>query len=301
MAGPSETREARPGHLYVVATPIGNLGDLSPRAQAVLSQVDRIAAEDTRTSGVLLAHFGIRTATVALHEHNEDRIAEALIAEVRAGRSLAVISDAGTPLISDPGFALVRAAREASVPVIAIPGPCAAVAALSVSGLATDSFLFVGFLPPKSGARRQKLEGLRDEARTLVLYESSHRIEDSLTDLHAVFGDSRRACIARELTKLHEESCTASLAELREWLSADSNRQRGEFVVVVAGAPADADRGMAEGERVLRILLSELPPSAAARAAAEISGVSRKQLYALALQAGGQGHDADGNDEAPSL
>ncbi len=296
--GPSETREARPGHLYVVATPIGNLGDLSPRAQAVLSQVDRIAAEDTRTSGVLLAHFGIRTPTVALHEHNEDRIAEALVAEVQGGRSLAVISDAGTPLISDPGFALVRAARAAGVPVITIPGPCAAIAALSVSGLATDSFLFLGFLPAKSGARRQKLEGLRDETRTLVFYESSHRIEDCLSDLLAIFGEARKACVARELTKLHEESRTASLGELKDWLAADANRQRGEFVIVVAGAPQNADRQTAEGERVLRILMRELPPSAAARAAAEISGASRKQLYTLALQFGASADNDEGDGKS---
>jgi 16S rRNA (cytidine1402-2'-O)-methyltransferase len=231
---------------------------------------------------------------VALHEHNEDRIAEALIAEVRSGKSLAVISDAGTPLISDPGYALVRAARAASVPVVVIPGPCAAIAALSISGIATDSFVFVGFLPPKSAARRQRLEGLREEVRTLVVYESSHRIEESLADLHAVFGDSRIACVARELTKLHEESHTASLAELKSWLSADSNRQRGEFVVVVAGASQQADSDAAEGERVLRILMRDMSPSSAARAAAEITGVSRKQLYALAVQAA----DANGSSDA---
>jgi 16S rRNA (cytidine1402-2'-O)-methyltransferase len=287
---------ARPGHLYVVATPIGNLGDLSPRARAVLASVDRIAAEDTRTTGAMLAQFGVRTPLVALHEHNEDRIAADLVRDVAAGRSLALVSDAGTPLISDPGFAVVRAAREAGVPVIAVPGPSASIAALSISGLPTDSFVFVGFLPAKSGARRQRLQALCGETRTLVFYESSHRIADSVDDLEAVFGASRRACVARELTKLYEESRTATLAELRDWLAADANRQRGEFVIVVEGAAA-AVSDAAQGERVLQLLLRELAPSAAARVAAEITGVPRKALYAAALRLSGHAADADENDD----
>lgn len=288
----------QPGALYVVATPIGNLGDLAPRAQAVLAGVDRIAAEDTRSSGVLLSQFGIRTPLVALHEHNEDRIAEGLVRELGEGRSLALISDAGTPLISDPGYALVRAARAAGVPVFALPGPCAAIAALSVSGLATDSFVFVGFLPPKSNARRARLETLLHEPRTAILYESSHRIGDSLADIVAVLGPARRICFARELTKRFEESITLPAAELLAWQQADPNRARGEFVLVIeAAAVANDDAG---AERVLRLLLAELPASRAARLAAEITGSPRKPLYALALKlAAESGTDVDaGSDDA---
>lgn len=272
----------RAGHLYVVATPIGNLGDLSPRAQAVLAAVDRIAAEDTRTSGALLAHFGIRRPMVALHEHNEDRIAESLIEALRGGETLALVSDAGTPLISDPGFALVRAARAAGVPVIAVPGPCAAIAALSVSGIATDAFVFAGFLPSKSGARRKAYETLLRETRTAIVYESGHRIAESLADALAVLGPQRRCCLARELTKLHEQSHAAPLVELCDWLAADANRTRGEFVLVFEGAP-EAQDDQAQALRVLDLLLRELSPSAAARLAAEICGLPRKSLYAAAM------------------
>ena len=285
MSEPKDTgarAEVAAGALYVVATPIGNLGDLAPRAQAVLRGVDRIAAEDTRTSGALLGHFGIRTPLVALHEHNEDRIAEALIRAVVEGRSLALISDAGTPLISDPGYALVRAARAAGVPVYAVPGPCAAIAALSVSGLATDAFVFIGFLPPKSGARRAKLATLANEPRTAIVYESAHRIGESLEDLVAVLGAARRICLARELSKRFEESTTLPAAALLAWHKADPNRARGEFVLVIEGV-AQVDDAV-EGERVLRLLLAELPASRAARLAAVITGAARKPLYALALK-----------------
>jgi 16S rRNA (cytidine1402-2'-O)-methyltransferase len=295
MIDPSDS-EVRAGALYVVATPIGNLGDLAPRAQAVLASVDRIAAEDTRSSGVLLSHFGIRTPLVALHEHNEDRVAEALIQAVRDGSSLALISDAGTPLISDPGYALVRAARAAGVPVYALPGPCAAIAALSVSGLATDSFMFAGFLPAKSAARRAKLATLANEPRTAILYESAHRIGESLADLVAVLGDARRVCLARELSKRFEESITLPAAELLAWQQADGNRSRGEFVLVVEGAPAAEDS--VDAERVLRLLLAELPASRAARLTAEITGCARKPLYALALKLSGEGvQDAPENGD----
>lgn len=273
--------EVRAGALYVVATPIGNLGDFAPRAQAVLAGVDRIAAEDTRSSSVLLSHFGIRTPLVALHEHNEDRIAESLIREVAGGRSLALISDAGTPLISDPGYALVREARRVGVPVYAVPGPCAAIAALSVSGLATDRFLFLGFLPAKSAARRAKFASLANEPRTAIIYESAHRIGESLEDLVAALGGARRACLARELSKRFEESITLPAADLLAWQQADPNRARGEFVLVIEGVPEQDDHR--EAERVLRLLLAELPASRAARLAAEITGTARKPLYALAL------------------
>ncbi len=295
MTLPTEAN-LEPGALYVVATPIGNLGDLSPRAQAVLGAVSRIAAEDTRTTSALLGHFGIRTppgGLVALHDHNETRIAEGLIRELADGSTLAVVSDAGTPLISDPGYALVRAARAAGRPVLTIPGPCAAIAALSVSGLATDRFVFAGFLPAKSAARRASFELLKHEPRTAIYYESTHRIEDSLDDLVAVLGPERRVCLARELTKRFEQSITLPAAELRDWQREDPNRGRGEFVLIVEGAPIAGDDG--EAERVLRLLLAELPASRAARLAAEITGAAKKPLYQLALKLAGDAEvpDAD--------
>ncbi len=284
------------GALYVVATPIGNLGDLSPRAQAILSAVSRIAAEDTRNTSSLLAHFGIRTppgGLVALHDHNESKVADALIAELATGSTLALVSDAGTPLISDPGYALVRAARTAGRPVYTVPGPCAAIAALSISGLATDRFVFAGFLPAKSAARRAAFEALKDEPRTAIWYESTHRIEDSLDDLVAVLGPARRVCIARELTKRFEQSITLPAAELRDWQREDPNRGRGEFVLVIEGAADVADDR--EAERVLRLLLAELPASRAARLAAEITGAAKKPLYQLALKLAG---DAEPESES---
>lgn len=274
--------EVRPGHLYVVATPIGNLGDLSPRALKVLDGVGRICSEDTRTSGAMLAQFGIRTPLVALHEHNEDGLAAQLVEALRAGESLALISDAGTPLISDPGFALVRAARVARLPVIALPGACAAIAALSVSGIATDRFVFEGFLPPKAQARRKRLQELAAETRTLLFYESSHRVAECVDDIAAVFGDTRMLCLARELTKLFEDGISAPAGEVAAWIRADANRERGEFVLVCAGAEAAASGG--GGEQVLRILLRELGASQAAKLAAEISGERKNELYELALR-----------------
>ncbi len=275
-------QEPRAGALYVVATPIGNLNDLSPRARAILAGVDAIAAEDTRTSGVLLKHFGIEARLVALHEHNEDRVSPELVARLKRGECLALISDAGTPLVSDPGFALVRAARAAGVPIYAVPGPCAAIAALSVSGLPSDRFVFEGFLPPKRAARRARLQALAHEPRTLIVYESAHRILECLEDVVAVLGGARRVGLARELTKRFEESVTAPAAEVRAWLAAEVERRRGEFVLVIAGAPQTAEHGAAE--RVLRTLLRELPPSRAARLAAELTGASRRTLYELALR-----------------
>ena len=283
------------GALYVVATPIGNLGDLSPRACRILAGVDRIAAEDTRTSGLLLAHFGIQRPLVALHEHNEDRIAGELVRQLQAGQSLALISDAGTPLISDPGFALVRAARAAGVPAYAVPGPCAAVAALSVSGLPSDAFLFAGFLPPKQAARRAKLEQLGREPRTVIVYESSHRIADTLVDLAAVLGPQRPVALSRELSKRFEESYSGTAAGLQAWQAADANRGRGEFVLLIGSAGQAAD--LAEGERVLRLLLRELPPSGAARLAAEITGAPRKALYAVALRMAGENAENKDNGD----
>ncbi|MEQ1439651.1 16S rRNA (cytidine(1402)-2'-O)-methyltransferase [Fontimonas sp. SYSU GA230001] len=279
----AESARLEPHTLYVVATPIGNLGDLSPRAQAVLAGVDRICAEDTRTSGALLAHFGIRRPLVALHEHNESAVCERLVRELQDGAALALVSDAGTPLVSDPGFVLVRAARAAGLPVVAVPGPCAAIAALSISGLPSDRFVFEGFLPAKSAARRSRLRALAHETRTLILYESSHRIADTAQDLADLLGP-REVCLARELTKLHEQSVVLPACDLPGWLREDANRERGEFVLLIAGAAVEEPAAGLDTVQLLRLLLRELPVSAAARIAAEITGLRKKELYERALQ-----------------
>lgn len=268
--------------LHIVATPIGNLGDLSPRAQQVLREVAAICAEDTRRSAQLMAHFGIGTPLLALHEHNEQAMAERLVARLQAGESLALVSDAGTPLVSDPGYRLVQAARAAGIRVSPVPGPSALIAALSVAGLPSDRFAFEGFLPAKASARRERLSGLVGEPRTLVFYESSHRIDESLADLRAIFGDARRAVLARELTKLFETVLDGSLAELRARVASDDNQRKGEFVVIVEGAGDDADAQLVEGRRVYALLNRHLPPSAAAKLAAEITGAPRKALYGAA-------------------
>jgi len=265
--------------LHVVATPIGNLGDLSPRAQQVLREAAAICAEDTRRSGQLLAHFGIGTPLLALHEHNEQQMAERLVARLLAGESLALVSDAGTPLVSDPGYRLVRAARAAGVKVSPVPGPSALIAALSVAGLPSDRFTFEGFLPAKASARRERLGELAGEPRTLVFYESSHRIEESLEDLRAAFGDDRPAVLGRELTKLFETVLDGTLADLHARVTTDADQRKGEFVLVVQGVGEDADAKLAEGRRVHAILAKHLPPSAAAKLAAEITGAPRKALY----------------------
>ena len=276
----------RPGVLYVVATPIGNLEDMSPRALKVLAAVHRVAVEDTRHSGALLAHFGIRTPLVSLHEHNESERSVWLLERLRAGEDVALISDAGTPLISDPGFDLVRAARAAGIRVTPVPGACALVAALSVSGLPTDRFVFEGFLPAKTAARRERLEQLRPEARTLVFYESVHRLQESLADMAAVFGAERRAVLARELTKLHEGVREAPLAELVRWAGDDAAAGKGEVVLVVAGAVEVA--AALPAEQVLKALLKELPVKQAASLAAEITGAKKNELYDLALTLSGK-------------
>ena len=265
--------------LYVVATPIGNLGDLSPRAQQGLREVAAVCAEDTRRSGQLLAHFGIGTPLLALHEHNEQQLAERLVARLLGGESLALVSDAGTPLVSDPGYRLVRAAREAGVRVSPVPGPCAAIAALSVAGLPSDRFAFEGFLPAKASARRERLAALAGEPRTLVFYESAHRIAEMLEDACAAFGRDRPAVLARELTKLYETVLDGTLGGLRERVHADADQRRGEFVVVVQGAGDDADARLAEGRRLYARLAEHLPPSTAAKLAAELTGAPRKALY----------------------
>jgi 16S rRNA (cytidine1402-2'-O)-methyltransferase len=268
------------GKLWVVATPIGNLDDLSPRAQSILRACDLIAAEDTRHSAALLRHFGISTRTVALHEHNEREASDQLVQRMRDGAQIALISDAGTPLISDPGFRLVRAARGADITVSPLPGPCAAIAALSVAGLPSDRFVFEGFLPVKTVARRTRLEQLRAESRTLIFYESSHRVAEALADMAKVLGDSRTAVLARELTKLFETVLDGTLSQLAARVVADTDQQRGEFVLLVAGADEDAEAArLAEGRRVFELLRRELPPGRAAKLAAEISGAARNTLY----------------------
>lgn len=268
-----------PGRLHVVATPIGNLEDLSPRALRTLREAALVAAEDTRHTQQLLAANGVRTPMLSLHDHNEAQQIDTLLARLRAGEQIALVSDAGTPLISDPGYRLVRAVREAGIEVSPVPGPCAAIAALSVAGIASDRFAFEGFLPAKTSARREKLQALAGEPRTLVFYESSHRIEECLADMAAVLGDERRASVARELTKRFETVLDGTLAALHARVAADSDQRRGEFVVIVEGAPEDADAALREGKRLYALLTAHVSPSQAARIAAEFTGASRKQLY----------------------
>jgi len=272
-----------PGHagtLHVVATPIGNLQDLSPRALEVLRSVDAVCAEDTRHTRRLLAHFGIERPLLAVHEHNEEAVVSSLLSRLLAGQSLALVSDAGTPLISDPGYRLVHAARIAAIRVSPVPGPCALIAALSVSGLANDRFVFEGFLPARSGPRRARLAALADEPRTLIVYESAHRIAAMLADAAAAFGATRRAVLARELTKLFETVLDGGLGDLHARVQADPDQCRGECVVLIEGAPEPQDARLLEGQRLYAGLARHLPPSTAARIAAEISGAPRKALYA---------------------
>lgn len=273
------------GILYVVATPIGNLEDISRRAARILAEVDQIAAEDTRHSRVLLDHLGVHRPLCALHEHNEERQSEALLQRLRAGARIALISDAGTPLISDPGFRLVRAARAAGIDVVPIPGPSALIAALSVAGLPTDRFVFEGFLPAKDAARRRRLQALAQESRTLVFYESSHRIEASVEAMSAVFGAGRGAVLARELTKTYEAVTGDCLADLAAYLAADAHHGRGEFVVLVQGAPAPPATALdAEAQHTLAVLLRHLPLKQAVGLAAELTGCSKNLLYKHALE-----------------
>jgi 16S rRNA (cytidine1402-2'-O)-methyltransferase len=271
----------QPGCLHVVATPIGHLDDLSPRALKTLAEADLICAEDTRHTQQLLAAKGLKRPLLALHEHNESAQVEAVLARLRAGEHIALVSDAGTPLISDPGFRLVCAARVAGLKVSPVPGPCAAIAALSVAGLPSDRFAFEGFLPAKSRARRERLQALLGEPRTLVFYESSHRILECLEDAAAVFGEARRAVVARELTKLFETVLDGRLPQLVEMLRVDPNQQRGEFVLMIEGAPEDSDAALREGQRIFAVLREHLPASKAAKLAAELSGAPRKALYAV--------------------
>ncbi|KOP52029.1 Ribosomal RNA small subunit methyltransferase I [Pseudomonas tremae] len=276
-----------PGSLYVVATPIGNLDDMSVRALKVLREVALIAAEDTRHSARLMQHFGISTPLAACHEHNERDEGSRFITRLLAGDDIALISDAGTPLISDPGYHLVRQARAAGVPVVPVPGACALIAALSAAGLPSDRFIFEGFLPAKAVGRRAKLEKVKEEPRTLIYYEAPHRILECLQDMELVFGADRHALLAREITKTFETLKGLPLGELRAFVEGDSNQQRGECVVLVAGwtQPEEDDVVGAEARRVLGLLLEEMPLKRAAALAAEITGVRKNLLYQVALEA----------------
>lgn len=273
------------GVLYIVATPIGNLEDLSVRAEKVLAGVDFIAAEDTRHSVKLLQYLGISKPLLALHDHNERDRVGSLLERIAKGESAALISDAGTPLISDPGYVLVRQAREQGVRVVPIPGACALVAALSVAGLPTDRFLFAGFLPAKGAARRSVLEALKDEVATLVFYESPHRVVDMVRDVAAVFGEERELAVMRELTKTFESFYGGSAVSVAGQLQGDANATRGEFVVMVRGAQAQENRASAlDVDKMLRLLCAELPIKKAAKLGAELSGFSRNELYQRALE-----------------
>ncbi|MDI1300683.1 MAG: 16S rRNA (cytidine(1402)-2'-O)-methyltransferase [bacterium] len=272
------------GVLYVVATPIGNLEDWSPRAVATLKAVSVVAAEDTRHSGRLLQYFNITTRLVAVHDHNESARVDSLIERLEEGADIALISDAGTPLISDPGYRLVAAAQQAGLRVVPIPGACAAIAALSAAGLASDRFIFEGFLPAKTVGRRERLQALAMEPRTLMFYEAPHRIAECLVDMAAVFGDERRVALARELTKTFETIRQLPLAEMRDWVAADPDQQRGEIVLVLEGAPeVTSAEDWSEADRVLAILLADLPVKQASSLAAGITGLKKNALYERAL------------------
>ena len=274
----------KPGTLYVVATPIGNLADLSPRARDVLEQVDLIAAEDTRHSQHLLSHFAIRTPMTSYHEHNESQQTQVLIDKLLAGVSIALISDAGTPLLSDPGYRFLNAAHEHGIKVSPLPGPCAAVAALSAAGLATDRFLFAGFAPAKAAARKQFFKELANETATLVFYESSHRIVESLRDLRDELGGQRLVLLARELSKTFETVYRTDLAAMCDWVQADANQQKGEFVLVLQGADKTRVTTAVEVSKVLAILLAELPLKQASALAAQITGEKKNLVYKMALE-----------------
>ncbi len=274
------------GSLYVVATPIGNLDDISARALKILQEVALIAAEDTRHSQRLLQHFGISTPLAACHEHNERDEGSRFITRLLAGDNIALISDAGTPLISDPGYHLVRQARAAGISVVPVPGACALIAALSAAGLPSDRFIFEGFLPAKAVGRRARLEAIKEEPRTLIFYEAPHRILECLQDMELVFGAERQALLARELTKTFETLKGLPLTELRAFVENDSNQQRGECVVLVSGwtPPQSEDAVSGEAMRVLNLLLEEMPLKRAAALAAQITGERKNVLYQVALE-----------------
>lgn len=279
-----DASDTLPGTLFIVATPIGNLDDLSPRAVRVLKAVSLVAAEDTRHSGRMLQALGIDVRMMALHDHNERDRVEQVLGRLGEGKDVALISDAGTPLISDPGFVLVREARKRGLKVSPVPGPCAIIAALCAAGLPTDRFVFEGFLPSKKGARAALLEQLSVEPATLVFYESPHRIIDAIADIAQAMGPGRELVIARELTKTFETFYAGAAADVLETLRNDAHGSRGEFVIMIHGAQrAAADAGMEEADRLLKLLLAELPVKKAAKLVAEITGKAKNELYQRAL------------------
>ncbi len=273
------------GILYIVATPIGNLSDITQRALQTFAEVDLIAAEDTRHSGLLLSHYGIKKPFFALHDHNEQEKAQVLVEKLKNGTHIALISDAGTPLISDPGFHLVRQCREAGIKVVPLPGACAAITALCASGIASDRFCFEGFLPAKSKSRKDKLESLLEEERTLIFYESTHRILETLADMQEVLGEDRYVVLAREITKTWETIVGDRLITLRQWLSEDANRTKGEMVVIVEGkAKLDKEAEFsAQAIKALRLISQELPLKKAAAIVAELYGYKKNALYQFGL------------------
>ena len=273
------------GILYIVATPIGNLQDITQRALDTFAQVDLIAAEDTRHSGLLLSHYGIKKPFFALHDHNEQEKAHILVEKLKQGSNIALISDAGTPLISDPGFHLVRQCREAGIRVVPLPGACAAITALCASGIASDRFCFEGFLPAKSKARKDKLENIAEEDRTLIFYESTHRILDTLEDMQSVLGKERYIVLAREITKTWETITGNSIKNLREWLLEDTNRTTGEMVLIVEGKPkSDNNEEISpQAVKALELIAEELPLKKAAAIVAELYGYKKNALYQFGL------------------
>ena len=273
------------GILYIVATPIGNLQDITQRALDTFAQVDLIAAEDTRHSGLLLSHYGIKKPFFALHDHNEQEKAHILVEKLKQGSNIALISDAGTPLISDPGFHLVRQCREAGIRVVPLPGACAAITALCASGIASDRFCFEGFLPAKSKARKDKLENIAEEDRTLIFYESTHRILDTLEDMQSVLGEERYIVLAREITKTWETITGNTIKNLREWLLEDPNRTKGEMVLIVEGKPKSDhnDEISPQAVKALELIAAELPLKKAAAIVAELYGYKKNALYQFGL------------------
>ena len=271
------------GILYVVSTPIGNLADMTPRAVTILDQVDIIACEDTRSSKTLLNRFDIKTKCLSYHEHSDERATDVIMEKIQKGENIALISDAGTPLISDPGFKLVRKARAFGISIIPIPGSCAAISALSVSGLNTDAFLFKGFLPRKREDRKNTLEQIRDYQHTIIFYESPHRVLESIKDMKLILGNMRKIFMAREMTKLFETYFSGTIGELTEFVEKDPNNTKGEIVLIVEKCGEDVTKLKKDHRRILKLLLSEMSSSKAASIAAKITGENKKLLYKEAI------------------